>query len=194
MAFVAELESNSPEQNRRQENRRLTRHLWWFVAGSFAFGWALVPLYNVLCAVTGFGDKKALLVAAEAATRIDVNRLVTVEFISSVPTVGAWEFTPAQSQLQVHPGQLYEATFHAKNLVAQAVTAQAIPSIAPGSAIQYFRKTDCFCFTPQHFDANQQRELKVRFFVDPALPGNVDRITLGYAMFDVPQTRVAALN
>jgi cytochrome c oxidase assembly protein subunit 11 len=171
--------------NTEQQNRRLTRGLWWFVAGAFAFGWALIPLYDVLCSVTGYGSKKDLMVAAKAAERIDLHRMVTVEFISSMPTVGAWEFAPEKNQLQVHPGQLYEATFRAKNMVAQPVTAQAVPSIAPNSATQYFRKTDCFCFKPQQFAANQERELKVRFFVDPALPQNIDRVTLGYAMFDV---------
>jgi cytochrome c oxidase assembly protein subunit 11 len=88
---------------------------------------------------------------------------------------------------------LYEATFHAKNLVAQPVTAQAVPSIAPNTATQYFRKTDCFCFKPQQFAANQERELKVRFFVDPALPRSTDRVTLAYAMYTVPDsTKVAA--
>lgn len=189
MARVAETNDSSVNQ----QNRRLTRHLWWFVAGAFAFGWALVPLYSVLCSVTGYGNKKELLVAtARASGQVDLNREVTVEFISSMPTNGAWEFGPEQGVLKVHPGQLYEATFRAKNLVAQPVTAQAVPSIAPGSATQYFRKTDCFCFTPQHFAANQERELKVRFFVDPALPRNIDRVTLGYAMFDVPQDRMAA--
>lgn len=175
-----------------QQNRRLTRHLWWFVAGAFAFGWALVPLYDVLCSITGYGNKKELLAAAQTASHVDVNRMVTVEFISSMPTVGAWEFGPEQAVLEVHPGQLYEATFRARNLAAQPVTAQAVPSIAPSAATQYFRKTDCFCFTPQHFTANQERELKVRFFVDPALPRNIDRVTLAYAMFDVPQNRLAA--
>ena len=181
-------------KRQQQSNRRLTRQLWWFVGGAFAFGWALVPLYDVLCSVTGYGSKKELLVAAHAAERVDVNRVVTVEFLSTVPTVGTWEFAPEQSEIRVHPGQLYEATFRAKNLIAQPVTAQAVPSIAPNEATQYFRKTDCFCFTPQHFEANQERELKVRFFVDPALPRNMDRVTLGYAMFDVPQNKVAVLN
>lgn len=191
MASVPEPTATGATQ--QQQNRRLTRNLWCFVAGAFAFGWALVPLYDVLCSITGFGNKKELLIAAEVSTKIDLNRTVTVEFVSSMPTVGAWEFAPEAASLQVHPGQLYEATFRARNLIAQAVTAQAVPSIAPGSATQYFRKTDCFCFTPQHFAANQERELKVRFFVDPAMPRNIDRVTLGYAMFNVPDNKVAAL-
>ncbi len=177
--------------SKQQLNRVLTRKLWWFVAGSFAFGFALVPLYDVLCSITGFGDKKQLLVAAPSSDTVDMNRTVTVEFVSTMPTVGAWEFQPVLGELAVHPGQLYEATFRARNLAAQAVTAQAVPSIAPSQATQFFRKTDCFCFVPQHFAANQERELIVRFFVDPALPRNIDRVTLGYAMFDVPQQLAA---
>mgnify|MGYP007027456049 CR=1 FL=1 len=41
-------------------NRGLTARLLLMVAGSFAFGFALVPLYDVLCDITGFGDQRAL--------------------------------------------------------------------------------------------------------------------------------------
>lgn len=177
--------------SQQSANRSLTRKLWWFVLGAFAFGWALVPLYDVLCSVTGYGSKKELLLAAHAAERVDLNRWVTVEFLSSVPTVGQWEFEPEQTEIKVHPGQLYEATFRAKNLINQSVTAQAIPSVAPNMATQYFRKTDCFCFKPQQFEANQTRELKVRFYIDPALPLNMDRVALGYAIYEMPQTKAA---
>jgi cytochrome c oxidase assembly protein subunit 11 len=190
---MAEPTSNNESETGRQ-NRRLTRSLWWFVAGSFAFGWALVPLYNVLCKVTGYGSTEELLTAAPASKTVDLTRNVTVQFMVTNPTVGEWDFGPDKHQISVHPGQLYEATFHAKNLVPKAVTAQAVPSITPNGVTPYFRKTECFCFTQQHFEANQQRTLTVRFYVDPALPHNVDHITLAYAMFDIPQTQVAALN
>ena len=80
------------------------------------------------------------------------------------------------------------------NLLDTPVTGQAIPSLAPREATPYFRKTECFCFTPQKFEANQTRELVVRFYIDPSLPTNIDRVTLGYAMFDVPPTQVASVN
>ena len=192
--MVCVAESLQPSGPHQQANRSLTRKLWWFVVGAFAFGWALVPLYDVLCSVTGYGSKKELLVAAHAAERVDMARWVTVEFLSSVPTVGAWEFAPEQTEIKVHPGQLYEATFLAKNMINQAVIAQAVPSVAPNMATQYFRKTDCFCFTPQKFEANQERELNVRFFIDPSLPRNIDRVTLGYAIYDVTQTKSALQN
>lgn len=183
---------SSESSSLKRANRLLTWQLWLFAAGSLAFGFALVPLYSVLCKVTGYGDKKELVRAAAMPTVADASRWVRVEFMSTNPTVGEWEFHPVKNFIEVHPGQLYEATFIATNLIAKPVVAQAVPSIAPTEATQYFRKTECFCFKPQPFAASQTRELKVRFYLDRALPENVDRVTLAYAMFDVPQTTVAA--
>jgi cytochrome c oxidase assembly protein subunit 11 len=165
-------------------NRKLTWQLWLFAAGSLAFGFALVPLYDVLCDVTGYGDRSKLLQSASVVEVPDAKRTVTIEMISTAPTFGSWEFRPEVAQLEVHPGKLYEAKFYARNLRAHRVTAQAIPSIAPLQATQYFRKTECFCFTPQQFEGDQARELSVRFIVDPKLPATIDRLTLGYAMYD----------
>ncbi len=86
--------------------------------------------------------------------------------------------------MQVHPGRLYEATYVARNLTGHATWVQAAPEIAPSKAMAYFRKTECFCFSPQHFNVGQERRLSVRFFVDPALPKYVDRITLAYTFYD----------
>ncbi|WP_168160120.1 cytochrome c oxidase assembly protein [Steroidobacter denitrificans] len=167
-------------------NRKLVCQLCLFVAGSFAFGFALIPLYSVLCDVTGYGDRTRLRQAAEIFETPDESRRITIEFISTTPTFGQWEFHPEAGSLQIQPGRLYEAKFYALNLRSQPITAQAIPSIAPLQATQYFHKTECFCFTPQLFKGGQKRDLTVRFIVDPKLPSNIDRLTLGYAMYDVP--------
>jgi cytochrome c oxidase assembly protein subunit 11 len=99
--------------------------------GFLAFGFALVPLYNVLCDVTGYGDRSKLRQAASVVEAPDESRTVTIELVSSVPTFGSWEFRPQRAQIEVHPGKLSEAKFYARNLRAQPVTAQAVPSIAP---------------------------------------------------------------
>jgi cytochrome c oxidase assembly protein subunit 11 len=168
----------------KSPHRQLTGQLWLFAAGSFAFGFALVPLYDVICDVTGYGDRSRLVEAAEVTEAPDESRTVTIELVSTAPTVGAWEFRPQAGKLTVHPGRIYEAKFIARNLREQPVTAQAIPSVAPLQATQYFHKTECFCFTPQPFAAGEERDLTVRFIVDPKLPPNIDRLTLGYAMYD----------
>jgi len=203
----------------QRENRSLTWKLFGFAAGAFAFGFALVPLYDVLCEVTGFGNQKLLLVqssesralgggsggsagatgaapgGAGEATRLlaDDSRTITVDFIAELPSVGSWEFRPVVRSMQVVPGRLYEADFVAHNLTGHATVAQAVPNISPGNATAYFRKTECFCFTPQKFAKGEQRSLPVRFVVDPALPKHLDRITLSYVFYD-NTTRVGALN
>jgi cytochrome c oxidase assembly protein subunit 11 len=166
-------------------NRRLTWKLAAFTAGSFAFGFALVPLYGLLCNITGAGNEKALTRAVRAPdASVDERRLVTVEFLASLPTVGNWEFRPLVGSMQVHPGRLYEAEFYAHNLTGQDVVAQAVPDVAPSQATLWFHKTECFCFTPQSFRAGEARPMKVRFFVDPELPRYLDRLTLSYTFYD----------
>lgn len=176
--------------DRSRANRSLTARLVLFAAGSFAFGFALVPLYDVLCEVTGFGDQKLLAKAAKVAENPDDTRTITVEFVTSLPSVGSWEFRPVVASMQVHPGRLYEAKFVAQNLTGRDTVAQAVPNVAPGKAAAWFRKTECFCFTPQHFDKGERREMPVRFIVDRAAPAYLDRITLAYTFYD--QTTLAS--
>jgi cytochrome c oxidase assembly protein subunit 11 len=165
-------------------NRRLAFKLTLFAAGAFAFGFALVPLYDVICDITGFGNQKRLAQKSLVVENPDPNRVITVEFITDLPNAGSWEFRPVLHSMQVHPGKLYQADFIARNLRDQPTTALAIPRIAPSKATAYFRKTECFCFLPQPFAAAQERKLPVRFVVDPAVPAYLDRITLSYTFYD----------
>ncbi|HEU4590586.1 MAG TPA: cytochrome c oxidase assembly protein [Steroidobacteraceae bacterium] len=180
-------------EKKRRANQHLTLKLLVFALGSFAFGFALVPLYDVLCDITGFGNQKALAEARIAVEAPDDSRSITVDFVAELPSVGNWEFRPTVASMQVHPGRLYKTEFFAHNLTGHETMAQAVPYIAPGKAAAYFRKTECFCFTPQHFNVNEQRPMAVRFVVDPAIPRWVDRITLSYTFYD-EFTRVGSLN
>lgn len=172
----------------RKANSSLTRGLLLFTAGSFAFGFALVPLYDVLCRVAGIGSAQAKAGPAVVSEAVDLNRTVTVEFISNPATVGSYEFYPLVRSMQVHPGKLYDVKFFARNLTPVASVAQAVPSVSPGGSAKYFRKTECFCFTAQKFKGGEGRDMPVRFIVDPQLPANVDKLTLAYAFFDLTQT------
>ena len=170
---------------RRRANFGLAGKLLLMAAGSFAFGFALVPLYGVLCDLTGIGTQENLQrAAAVRQAGPDLARTVTVEFVTSTPGATGWEFRPHVAQMRVHPGQLYETTFFARNLADHEVVGQAVPSISPAAAARHFQKTECFCFTPQRFEAGAGREMPVRFIVDRALPAGVDRLTLSYAFFD----------
>jgi len=178
---------------RAADNRKLTLKLLGFALGSFAFGFALVPLYDVLCDLTGFGNQKALAQQRLSVEKPDDSRTITVDFVADLPSVGNWEFRPLVASMQIHPGRLYSTEFLAHNLTGRDTVAQAVPNIAPGQAAGYFRKTECFCFTPQKFAVNEQRPMAVRFVVDPAIPHSVDRITLSYTFYD-ESTRVGSLN
>ena len=169
-----------------KSNRGLVARLLLMVAGSFAFGFALVPLYDVFCEVTGIGSREQLSRAAQPGSGApDLSRTVVVEFTASVPAGGHFEFAPVVASMEVHPGRLYETRYRARNLAGRDTTGQAVPSVAPARAGRHFRKTECFCFTPQHFARDEERELPVRFIVDPDLPSGIDRLTLSYAFYDV---------
>jgi cytochrome c oxidase assembly protein subunit 11 len=186
-----EPDSAKPDvSDRKRANRRLTRSLLVMTAISFAFGWALVPLYDVFCKVAGIGNAQAKAGAETAREAVDSNREVTVEFIADPATVGSFEFRPETASMRVHPGKLYDTQFYAKNLTGGRSVAQAVPSISPTVAAQYFHKTQCFCFTPQRFGVGEGRDMPVRFIVDPSLPDNVDKITLAYTFYD--RTEAAA--
>jgi cytochrome c oxidase assembly protein subunit 11 len=165
------------------DSRALAGRLLLFAAGMFAFGYALVPLYDVFCEITGFGGRTNAVpaVIAEAA---DTSRSINLEFVTTVNEYAPWEFRSSVAGMKVHPGGLYEATFVARNLADRQMTAQAVPSVAPQQAGKYFKKLECFCFTTQDFAAHETRELPVRFIIDSDLPEYVDTITLSYTFFD----------
>jgi cytochrome c oxidase assembly protein subunit 11 len=173
----------------RRENASLTRRLLVMVAGSFAFGFALVPLYDVICEAAGIRVNEAPSAAAESAA---AKRRVALEFVSIVAPGGEWELTPATKEMVVQPGRLHEAKFVIRSRAAVPVVGQAVPSVAPAFTAKYLQKTECFCFTPQDFGPAQQREFTVRFIVDPDLPSQVDRMTLAYSMYTVPERKLAA--
>ena len=172
----------------RSANRKLVLALLLMTAGSFAFGWALVPLYDVFCRAVGIGNAEAKSGPAVAREQVDPNREITVEFVASPASVGSFEFRPKVAAMRIHPGKLYDTEFFARNLTSGASVAQAVPSISPSGTARYFHKTECFCFTPQKFKVGEGRDMPVRFIVDPGLPANVDKITLAYTFYDTTQS------
>lgn len=172
------------EAGRDLANRRLVIKLVWIVVGAVLFTIALVPLYNVLCEVTGFNGKtRGEAVQAAKSMKVDESRWVTVEFTSSVMSGLSWDFYPKQSSMKVHPGQVQLATYFAKNVTNSTVVGQAVPSVSPGQAAQYFKKIECFCFQRQELKAGESKEMPLTFFVSPDLPKDVQTITLSYAFY-----------
>jgi cytochrome c oxidase assembly protein subunit 11 len=148
----------------------------------FGFGFALVPIYDVFCDVTGFGGRTAS--SAENVVEQPVaDRGVRLEFVASVDRSAPFEFRPTVASMRVQPGRIYETAYFARNLRDSDIVSQAVPSVAPGLAAQYLKKIECFCFTEQAFSAGEGRDMGVTFMVDPELPLHIDTLTLSYALF-----------
>lgn len=162
----------------------------WLVLGTctmFGFAFALVPLYNRMCQALGINGKPSMLVKNydESHARIDRKREITVEFVATQRPSLPWAFHPNVQRLKVHPGQIAKLSFYAENQSDHSMTVQAIPSVIPGLAAKYIKKTECFCFAKQSLDAHEAMNMPVLFYVEPELPKQFKTITLSYTLFDV---------
>jgi len=170
----------------KQSNRRTGLKLTAVALGMFVFGYALVPLYDVICDVTGLNGKT---VRAEATVsgKVDQNRWVTVEFTGNTMSGLPWEFRSLQKSMRVHPGEVAVAYYEARNTAGETITGQAVPSVAPNKAATYFKKIECFCFSQQQLKAGERKNMPVQFVVSTDLPKEVSTVTLSYAFFNADQ-------
>lgn len=175
---------NEPDRKRGVPGRRLAVQLGALAAVMFGFGFLLVPLYDVFCELTGIRyTAQRASVDADRRAATDPAREVTVRFIAMHDQAAPWEFRPNRTSMTVQPGKLYEASFHTRNLTDGALRGIATPDIKPVSAVKYFQKTECFCFTPQQFEGGEARDMIVRFIIDPDLPAHVEAVTLAYTLY-----------
>ena len=160
----------------------------------FAFVFVvMVPLYNVLCDALGINGKTDGKAYTSVQAGIDESRLVTVQFVATNNEGMPWEFGPSVAVMQVHPGAVNDTTFFAHNTLGKDMVAQAIPSISPARAVQYFHKTECFCFNQQPLAAGAAAQLPLQYIVDRDLPADIHTITLSYTIFDVTDMAKSAV-
>ncbi len=152
----------------------------------FGFGYALVPLYEAYCDLTGRGKVVGISDAEASAISGDDERLVTVVFDTNIRGI-PWEFKPLARQMRVNPGRLSEAVFMVRNKSTRPVTGRAIPSVSPPQAGIYFNKTECFCFNEQVLLPAESKEIIVKFIVDTALPARFSSLTLSYTFFNLAE-------
>ena len=188
MALIKEPKVVEPENLTAKEqldlkNKKLVRKLLWLVVGSLLFAFALVPLYDVLCSLTGLNGKTQNSAALVVKAKVDNTRWVTVQFTSSVMPGLGWNFYPKQTSIRLHPGQIETVLFVAKNITNEVVVGQAVPSITPGIAAANLKKIECFCFVRQSLKPGEEKEMPLRFFVSPDLPRDVSDMTLSYSFF-----------
>ncbi len=177
--------------DRSRANRRLALRLGAVALFFVGFGFALVPLYDVICSITGFnGRTNAMAAPANPNTQVDTSRWVTVEFLShTMPGVGV-ELAPEMFTMKVRPGAIVHTHYVARNGTGQAFSGQAVPSVTPAVAAPYFQKVECFCFSPQTFAPGEERAMPVVFVVKPGLSRDLSTITLSYTFFEAPKAKV----
>lgn len=153
------------------------------VIAMFAFGFALVPIYNVMCKTLGLNGKTGG--ATTNNSLIDNSRVITVQFIANNNAGLPWKFYPMIKTIEIHPGQNTKIAYFAENDSNKTMTVQAIPSVTPGLAAKHLKKTECFCFEQQTLNSKQSLEMPLLFHIDTNLPKNIQVVTLSYTLFDV---------
>ncbi len=179
--------SEARREERTCENRRTLAKLSVVAVAMFGFAFAMVPFYEKVCQALGV-NYFITPDTAYANTQVDLTRRVTIELDANTHDL-AWRFRPMVRHLTVHPGELAQVEYEIANVREAPVTAQAVPSYGPQRAGQYFRKLECFCFTQQTLAGGETRRMPVVFLIDPALPRDVNTITLSYTFFEVPGTK-----
>ncbi len=178
------------EQGLEQRNQRTVRKLVLGAIAMFGFAFAMVPLYEVLCEVTGLNGKTSST-AADGVVELDENRQITVQFVTVTSQGMPWDFEPQVRSIKIHPGEITQVNFLVKNPADSTIVGQAIPSVTPGLAAPHLLKTQCFCFDNQVLAAGGEAEMPMIFYLDPALPKHINTITLSYTMFDVTERVMA---
>lgn len=154
--------------------------------GMFAFVFVvMVPLYDVLCEALGINGKTNAQAYTAAQTGVDESREITIQFVATNNQGMPWEFKPSVTIMKVNPGASNDTVFFASNPLPDAMVAQAIPSVSPSRAAEFFHKTECFCFNQQPLAGNSSAEMPLQFIVDQDLPRDIKTITLSYTIFDV---------
>lgn len=178
-------EHEQANANVEQAKKKTAKKLVLVVFAMFGFGFALVPLYDVFCDITGLNGKTADSAATKLADGVDETRTVRVQFISHLSKGIPWQFEPMVTEVNVHPGEMKLVKFYAKNNATRAIVGQAVPSVSPGQAALYFQKIECFCFNQQPLQASEEVEMALQFYVDPELPEDISTLTLSYTLYDI---------
>lgn len=195
-ALQADSVPNQPKVNQQAKNKKLVWILAFAAISMFGFGFALAPLYQLICSVTGLnnigGAYDGRVSAAEYADKNLVKREVTIQFDSTLSSGLDWEFKPTTKMLKVKLGQVTQTNYSVTNAFNHEVITQAVPSVTPWQAGQYIKKVECFCFEQQTLTAGERKDMPLVFVIDPDLPKEINTITLSYTLMNVkPQKRVA---
>ena len=181
------------EEQENKKTARTARILALAVIGMFGFGFAMVPLYSLICDVAGInsasGSSGRMTVEEAMYGGVDTDRLVTVEFDVTLNAGLPWQVVPEVKRMQVHPGKAYEVMFTAENLTDRELVTQAVPGITPWQATEHFNKVECFCFSQQTLKPKEVKQMPLRFVLDKRLPQKYSTVTLSYTFMDTDRSK-----
>ncbi|EHK4782221.1 cytochrome c oxidase assembly protein [Vibrio parahaemolyticus] len=171
----------------KSSHKKLTIKLVLATFAMFGFGFALVPLYDVMCDALGINGKTSDVAAIQPTGMLpDLSRTIHVEFMAHVNPDMPWEFKPKVISMNVHPGEVVQTEYLAFNESGQRLVGQAVPSVSPGNGAAYFNKIECFCFTQQPLDGKQHAQMPLIFYIEPDLPDSIHTLTLSYTLYKLP--------
>ena len=160
------MDEGTVQENGKPSNSKVIKKLVLVVFAMFGFGFALVPLYDVFCDITGLNGKTNDVAVVYADDGIDTSRTVKVQFITRMAKGIPWKFEPVINEISVHPGEMKFVNFYAKNESQHDIIGQAVPSVSPGLAAGYFKKIECFCLPQQPLKAGTGVKLGWQFNVE----------------------------
>ncbi len=185
--------SHHRHNENRNLHRKLVRKLVLLAIGMFGFGFALWPLYNVFCDLTGLGGR-GVQVVENVGVIEPSDRQIKIRFDANVNSGLPWVFQAKEESAMVFLGDMSEALYLAMNLTDEAMVGQATYNVTPPEASLYFVKTECFCFTQQLLLGNESREMPVYYYIQADLPEYIKEITLSYTFFRIANADTVALN
>nr|WP_298059122.1 cytochrome c oxidase assembly protein [uncultured Halomonas sp.] len=175
---------DSQEQTQVGVRRTVIRTLAVLV-GMFAFAFALVPLYDVFCRITGINGKVDATAQRIVHEEVDVSRHINVQFITRGSPGLPWQMSVEMRQMSVHPGQTAEVDFTFTNNSSNESWGRAVPSVSPSNATRHLRKVSCFCFEEQLLQGDERLTIPLVFQLARDLPEDINTITLVYTLYPI---------
>jgi len=166
----------------RPANRKVVRRLALLAVGMFGFGFAMWPLYEVFCDITGLGGR-SVQIAENNQGAMTSEREIQLRFLATTNSALPWVFQPQEKTKTVKLGEMSETLYLAMNPTDEAMLGHATYNVVPPEASLYFVKTECFCFTEQLLKAHETREMPVYYYIQADLPEHIREVTLSYTFY-----------
>ena len=98
------------------DSKKTIRNLLGIVFGMFAFGFLLVPIYDVFCEITGLNGKvTGPSYLSESSRDITDQREVLIQFMTHNNESMPWTFKSKKVQMRIKTGSQQEAIFVFEN-------------------------------------------------------------------------------